>query len=573
MLMIFPISAQQEVDSLRLIVDRSEGALKVDALNTLASRLLTINPLEAQAILDESLDEAERLNYDQGTIEALLQNATLLSQKRKYDQAEKFILRTRELAQAINDLDGLASSYLVEGNNLVRKGDYDESIDRFIRGLKITEELDDQTLRASFLLNIGRQKEILGELSSASEYLQEALAIYQREGQEYKVGQSYINLGVLEYKRQNVGLSIEYNENALTIFRKLEDKALIALSLQNLGFAYAHLEQYAKAFEYYDESFTLRREINDLYGIGKIYLNKAKIFEAQNQVEKAREAANTSLEFADSIKNKLLKRDIYSFLYSSYRKRKSFETALTYYEKLEQVKDSMAIEANQNRIAELTAAYEFDQIINENKLKEQESQLKDNQIRQRNTLITGLFILLIMLIILIYLQREKMRSKLALTQKDHLLTLKEKQLANEQLKSKDDQLQTYVQELSQKDSILEKTQSELDQIKTNRDKANQDYAEMIEKLNESILNNDWAKFKLYFEKAYPDFFKKLNSRISSMTQNDQRLAALIKMNLTNKEIAKVFHISPDSVVRAKHRLRQKMSFDSPREVEEYMRTL
>lgn len=53
----------------------------------------------------------------------------------------------------------------------------------------------------------------------------------------------------------------------------------------------------------------------------------------------------------------------------------------------------------------------------------------------------------------------------------------------------------------------------------------------------------------------------LKQRYPSLTAYDLRLCTYLNANLTTKEIATLFNITPDSVKKAKHRLRKKMPME------------
>lgn len=61
------------------------------------------------------------------------------------------------------------------------------------------------------------------------------------------------------------------------------------------------------------------------------------------------------------------------------------------------------------------------------------------------------------------------------------------------------------------------------------------------------------------ESSNRHFQEQLKSRYSLLTSYDVRLCTFLKANLSTKEIAVLLNITPDSVKKAKHRLRKKLS--------------
>lgn len=80
-----------------------------------------------------------------------------------------------------------------------------------------------------------------------------------------------------------------------------------------------------------------------------------------------------------------------------------------------------------------------------------------------------------------------------------------------------------------------------------------------------MLHTDKADLTLFFsnfEKIYPDYGHALHKIIPDMTANELKLCAFLRLNLSSKEIASLFNISPDSVNKARYRLRKKMDLNS-----------
>ncbi|MDG2368916.1 MAG: LuxR C-terminal-related transcriptional regulator, partial [Flavobacteriaceae bacterium] len=81
------------------------------------------------------------------------------------------------------------------------------------------------------------------------------------------------------------------------------------------------------------------------------------------------------------------------------------------------------------------------------------------------------------------------------------------------------------------------------------------------KLIDRHLNNqdDWKFFEEAFNNADKDFLKKVKELHSSLTNNDLRLCAYLRLNLSSKDIAPLLNISLSSVEIKRYRLRKKMN--------------
>ncbi|GAB5526529.1 MAG: hypothetical protein Roseis2KO_44010 [Roseivirga sp.] len=64
---------------------------------------------------------------------------------------------------------------------------------------------------------------------------------------------------------------------------------------------------------------------------------------------------------------------------------------------------------------------------------------------------------------------------------------------------------------------------------------------------------------LELEQSNQRFQRQLKAHFPGLTAYDLRLCTYLKSNLSTKEIAILLNITPDSVKKAKHRLRKKLS--------------
>jgi DNA-binding response OmpR family regulator/DNA-binding CsgD family transcriptional regulator len=79
------------------------------------------------------------------------------------------------------------------------------------------------------------------------------------------------------------------------------------------------------------------------------------------------------------------------------------------------------------------------------------------------------------------------------------------------------------------------------------------------KMNESGVN--WKEFELLFEKVHQSFFSQLQLIYPELTLNEKRLCALIKLNLTTKEISAISNKSIDAIKKGKSRLKTKLKLE------------
>ena len=156
---------------------------------------------------------------------------------------------------------------------------------------------------------------------------------------------------------------------------------------------------------------------------------------------------------------------------------------------------------------------------------------------------------------------ERKQRDFALSQLENekvIMRLKNEKLQGE-IFSKTRELSVSTMNIINKNELLRTIKDELTLVK---DETN--LKPVIKIINKNIANtSDWELFQEAFNNADSDFLKKVKSLHPSLSPNDLRLCAYLRLNLSSKEIAPLLNISVRSVEIKRYRLRKKM--DLPHE--------
>ena len=152
--------------------------------------------------------------------------------------------------------------------------------------------------------------------------------------------------------------------------------------------------------------------------------------------------------------------------------------------------------------------------------------------------------------------RQRLKTKLARQQQA---------IAEAEVASARKQLNIFTETLLEKNSQIDKLNASLI---SQTDSAHEQL------IHQTLLtDHDWNKFKDLFEKTYPSFFFSLKNMAPAVTPAEMRLAALIKLNLDNKQMASMQGISVSSLRGNKTRLRQKLNLQPETDLEEVLKQL
>lgn len=98
-----------------------------------------------------------------------------------------------------------------------------------------------------------------------------------------------------------------------------------------------------------------------------------------------------------------------------------------------------------------------------------------------------------------------------------------------------------------------------------------DLVAVLKLLENSFSNDsDWEEFKTKFKEISPLFFEKLMKVHPNLSKSELRLLTLLKIGYTQKQIANILSIEPNSVKKSKHRTRQKLCLPKSLYLKDYL---
>ncbi len=229
-------------------------------------------------------------------------------------------------------------------------------------------------------------------------------------------------------------------------------------------------------------------------------------------------------------------------------------------EKLEKAmlwNDSLQLRTDIAAARELRSKYQ-------NELQQQENLiLKQNlQLQNRNYILIGAVLVVLVLLFGYFAMRLRLKSKL------NLLALEKEAKEKERLAMQVKMERTAV---AQKERTIEKHKSELIASTFEKVKLDKQLNDIIEEIKggeskgiEQKLKSFKAEDKYWdhiiekFNQLHPNFYKHLKTTNPSLTKNDISYCSLVKLNLSNKEIAELLAISHESVITKKYRITKKL---------------
>lgn len=489
------------------------------------------------------------------------------------------------LAERVGDKLKQALSLQKMGQICYNTGLFAQSLNYHLQAEKLLER-GPRNERANNLNDLGMLLLLNNQRDDAKRVYFQALSIYQRSGNLKGQGSTYGNLGHLYEKCSDYDSAFYFQGKAMETLEKINDLDGIALINENIGSIYEDKERYEDAFRYFSRALE-RFKVNgntpmliDAYNnIGDIHRKTGNYKVALNYTRQAEKLSkeNKALSRLSSAYRDLGK--TFSFLQHA-------DSAFHYLELSRQLYIETYNEDSKNQAALLKVLYDIDR--------------KDARIAQlakeRRTAIIiyatlGIIacLLVLLFIIVIKNQRQKIRNERRLRDQEAVLSVANQRLMEVELQNKklrEEQLQTEIESKAkeitshtlqaiEKNKLLEEMKLALTEIIRNDSRSyKKELRQLLNKINQSFHKEaSWGDFRRVFEEINQDFFLHLQQINPDLSAADLRLVSLIKLNMNTPDMAALLGISTDSLRVSRYRLRKKLGIEPGKSLTAFLQAI
>jgi DNA-binding CsgD family transcriptional regulator len=359
--------------------------------------------------------------------------------------------------------------------------------------------------------------------------------------------------------------AIYYSELCIKLAEAVGDTNLLATSQNEIAYAYRLKGELNESREYCKKAYNSFIDIGlNEYAIN-VAINLSGTYIALNQYDKALEVNKEAFLLSSEEENFNLYMRLYLNRAHVYQMMEDYKNAFEAMRKARNMQSKFYEDRIQLQINEMSAKYDLQ--IKELQIKEIEaSQQISNQQKKYLTII--LIIMVFTFIITLITINLKRRNRI---QKEKLIEQQNLQLKLS-LETKEKELHYKNGELSKAISGTISMNETLKSIKSLLKPGENKKA--IDSINRSLNKNlNWEKFQISFNEIYPHFLNHLTEKYPSLTQNEKRLCAFLRMGMTTSEIANLINISETSVSKNRNRLRKKLGLKSGSDITSFLKNL
>jgi len=503
----------------------------------------TINP---QTKIETLIDSLIKTSDEQKKAFISINIAEQLS-KIDWNRCAKYITNAEEYINKSNS--NPSKIYLRIANIYDNKDMLDLALKYYLKAYKYYKNKINNNEKANIENNIAIAYARLENSKKAYEFFNKTRKYYRLKQDSLNLIKVYNNLGLL-FKEINKDSSIVFFNEALSLSKDYDDSLKLYI-YTNLGRVYSSLNDSIKSSYYFNKAINNIENGKDNKIKAWVYKSIAKDLYRKKLTDSAITIAFKGLNLIQKEKLSFTYKDLMQILFKSFYKKKDFESASKYFLLYDNIRDSLNIEEKAANAIKIKI--EQDYIIKEQNLK-----LKEKERIIKLTIIGFVVLLsLSILIILVIIYKNKL-NKVRL--REELIKSKKEEL-NKVLESKQRLLiakamkEIYINEIIQ--SILQ----ELNNIKRKALKKETKLAinTIQRKLEKDINSKAWNEFEISFEKVNPKFYENLTKKHPNITIKDKRLASLLVLGLSSKEIAQITSQDVKSIENARTRLRKKLN--------------
>ncbi|WP_306642926.1 helix-turn-helix transcriptional regulator [Sanyastnella coralliicola] len=446
-----------------------------------------------------------------------------------------------------------------------RGEDKDIALKYIQRSREIFAALGDHKRAATFDAYIGRIYEELDNDSLAEVYQNSALTYHLENENLDEASYIYLERGSYYNGREQWDKAESDLLECIRLSNETGNLSNFANANQFLASTYTYVGRYEEAEQCIDASMVICEEYD--IDICRVYahMHYADLFLKSGDYDRSIYHGELLVSFP---KEFFLDEvyDGYGLLSQAYAAKGNFQRAYETMEVEMMLSDSLFNIENQEALGALREEYEREK--NMATIRELEAQAEIDELKQ-NGLIGGIAIVVIMSLITLNREIKRRKNARKLHQLEIELKEAEEERLKEELRNKNRELTAKALQIAQKNEVLSSLQKQLEDLAQSNDEGG--VRSVVNSLKlEKAIDGNWEQFTQQFTELNPNFYQDLIQTSPKLSKNDLRLAALLRMNLSSKEIARILNISDEGVKKARQRFRKKLELNTEDSLEAYV---
>ena len=374
------------------------------------------------------------------------------------------------------------------------------------------------------------------------------------------------NIAGVYIQRSDFATALPYFQQAVELNRPLNDAQIASTLNNNIGICHMEMGRHDLANEYFLKALAVRKENGDLRGQAQVLNNLGKNQVNYGNFTAARDHFRQALAIGREIGSRpsmVISLESLSLIDDTLEDHRA---ALIAFREFKELSDSLYSADVRTTIARLEDGFRRDK---EQKVLELEGKRRDAENERRRILNLALGSALFFLLLIAFLLYKVMRARVRNGElEQEKLRLEREKLEAEQttlresLEFKDRELTANALFLLKKNELIAHIAERLLKAKnTFRQENQQIIQDIVRDLQASHDEHNWKEFEAHFTRVHSSFYQTLQERFPSLSPNERKLCAFLRLNMSTKDISAITHQSVNSITVARSRLRKKLQIE------------
>lgn len=461
---------------------------------------------DALVALGESLEIYHRIGFETGILLVSERIAATCYTKGEYAQAIERYLALLERTSGVAEQNahrGFVFNAL--GACYCQIGELDRAIDMVHAGLVLSADLDQPVLTMQLLQNAGTFHIYLDEYDKAERMLNEALRLAIDLEDAHIEAATVTNLATIDNHKQRWERAGEYNNRSLELYRQLGNRWGQVMVLGNMAQTARGTGQVQQARELFTESLALANPDDDRASIIEIYIGRGELNRSTGELQEALRDFNEALRLGRELGRKRQLMELESSVADVYERLGDAPRALGHFKEFSRLREELLGEERQKVTAEFQARFDAVHAEHQSEIYRLRAEKLEEDVRKR--------------------EQELATMALALVHENEMMGTLRNRLAR---------VRTHAPE---------QIRLEIDAILRDLDTSNQNAVH-------------WQRFEQQLDLQQREFIALLVEMYPALRPMELKVAALLRLGLTSKDIALLLHTSVRNIESHRYWIRK-----------------
>jgi tetratricopeptide (TPR) repeat protein/DNA-binding CsgD family transcriptional regulator len=454
------------------------------------------------------------------------------------------------------------------GVNYAYLGNLPEAFRYYYKAKEIAGELKDDLLMARINNNLGRIFVAIKQFQPGIDYYKKALPVFVAENDSFRMATVMMNLSSAYNHLAITDSSIYYAEKTIAIFSLIDRKYYLGTAYEVLAFSYITEGKYDEALRWMNKALQIvtlegrnARKLESMMLLSDLLVYSGVAHQLNGDFHTAKSFLLSGLTLADSLGLQDKMSAALEYLAINYENSGMKDSSLHYFKRFKQISDTLFNMQSVNFVKLEEVQMEFQQQAKEKKI-----QMEHHKALQKRNLIifTGSGLVLLSLLLVLFLRLRLERQKKRQIELEKRQAELEKEAIDAKLEFRNKELAAKVLHSARSHELVINVAEKLKKMEVEESSLNYKIRnELIHDLIDSTQDEDsWKEFELRFQDVHSGFYAHLRRRFPDLTPSEIRLSALLRLNMTTKEISALTHQSERAIILARHRLRSKLGLQT-----------